>query len=423
VSRPVLVLGADGFIGRHIAFALRRRGREVIASARDPKRLARMGFRVVRADLTDPSSHAPGFWRETLAGADLVNAAGLLTGSDADFEAVHVAAPRAAYAALGEGGRGMLISAVGIEAATPFARWRREGEAVALASGNVIVLRPGLVVSDTSYGGSSLLRALAALPFRTPVIGSGAQRFNPVHADDLAEAVAALLETAPDPGAWEIGGAERLTQAEMLAAYRGWLGLAPVGLLTIPLPLARALGRLGDALRLGPVSATSVAQLEAGVEADEGPLVSRLALRPRGLAEILAARPAGTQDLWQVRLYLLKPLVRLSLAALWLVSGLLGLLLPASEFLPLFSGAGLSDPLMMALARGGGVVDLALAAALIRNWRPRPVTLAQLAVVGAYTVGLSALAPALWLAPMGGLLKNLAVLALLLVHLALVEER
>lgn len=32
----VLILGADGFIGRHIAFALRREGWEVLASAKRP---------------------------------------------------------------------------------------------------------------------------------------------------------------------------------------------------------------------------------------------------------------------------------------------------------------------------------------------------------------------------------------------------
>ena len=382
-----------------------------------------MGFRVVAADLADPATHDPEFWRPHLAGADLVNAAGLLTGTEAAFEAVHVAAPRAAYAALGEGARGVLISAVGIEADTPFARWRREGEAAAKAAGTVTTLRPGLVLAETSYGGSSLLRALAVLPFRSPVVGDGAQRFNPIHADDLAAVVAELLDAPSGPGPWEIGGPERRTQAELVAAYRAWFGLRPVPPLRLPLRVARALGRLGETLKLGPVSATAVAQLEQGGEADEAPLLARLAARPRGLSEILAARPAGTQDLWQARLYLMKPLLRLTLAVVWLASGLLGLLLPAPEFLPFLSGAGLSDPLVLALARGGGAVDLALAAALIRNWRPRLVALAQLAVVAAYTVGLTALAPELWLAPFGGLLKNLAVLALLLVHLALVEER
>jgi len=40
----VLILGADGFIGRHLAFGLRAAGWRVLASARRPSRLARMGF-------------------------------------------------------------------------------------------------------------------------------------------------------------------------------------------------------------------------------------------------------------------------------------------------------------------------------------------------------------------------------------------
>lgn len=40
-----------------------------------------------------------------------------------------------------------------------------------------------------------------------------------------------------------------------------------------------------------------------------------------------------------------------------------------------------------------------------------------------YTLGLTLIAPALWLDPFGGLLKNLSIFALLLAHLALAEER
>ena len=75
------------------------------------------------------------------------------------------------------------------------------------------------------------------------------------------------------------------------------------------------------------------------------------------------------------------------------------------------------------LARAGGMVDLALGLALLRDLWPQRIALAQLAVVGGYTAGLSLLAPALWADPYGGLMKNLPILVLLLVHLVLVEER
>ena len=399
----VLVLGADGFIGRHIVFHLRDQGHEVLAQARRPDRLARMGFDTFRADLTNPATHDPAFWRTPLAGRHLINAAGLLTGTEAAFRAVHHDAPKAALAAMEPGCRALLISAVGIGADTPFARWRRETEAV--FAGHAI-LRPGMVLADTSYGGSSVLRAFAAFPFVTPVVGDGAQVFNPVHAADLAALVLHHL-TAP-PGITEIGGPESLSLTELTALTRRWLGLARQPVLHIPLGVAKVLGRIGDMLRLGPVSATSVAQLQAGLVAAPAPMV-------RGVTAFTMARPAGTQDLWQARLYLLKPLIRLTLAVLWLASAGLGLMLQPASF-PMIDA-----PLWT--ARLGGLIDLGIGLALLRNWQPMWTGYAQLAMVAGYTIGLSLLAPGLWADPFGGLLKNLPILALILTHLALTEER
>lgn len=423
----VLVLGADGFIGRQVAFTLRDAGHQVVASARNTDRLAAMGFSTLKADLADPSCHDPAFWAPHLkGGTHLVNAAGLLTGADTAFAAVHERAPRAAYAAL-DTGRAVLISAIGIAADTPFAGWRRKGEEVARATGKVTILRPGLVLADTSYGGSSLLRALSALPYRRPLVGAGKEKMNPIHAEDLARVVAECLATppgdGPQHGAWELGGPETVTQDDLTATMRRWLGLHPAPALTLPGPVARSLARIGDAFRIGPISTTALAQLAAGLTADPAPLLSRLTTRPAPVSRFLFRRPAGTQDLWQARLYLLKPLIRLTLASMWLVSGLLGLLLPKSAFLPLFSGLAIPEVALTALARSGGALDLALAAALFTNWRPRQTAFAQLALVGGYTAGLTLMAPDLWLAPFGELLKNLPVLALILTHLALAEER
>lgn len=415
----VLVIGADGFIGRHVAFHLRAQGAHVVAQARRPGRLAAMGFETLGADLADTRTHHPDFWRRHLADeTHVVYAAGLLTGSKAAFAAVHELAPRAIASALRPKSRAVLISAVGVEADTPFAHWRQRTEAVFAPH---TILRPGLVLADTSYGGSSLLRALAALPWRTPMVGDGSQRFNPIHATDLAEAVHAVLLAPPGAGPWDIGGPEVITQAALVRLVRRWLGLDERPLLRIPERTARLLGRIGDALRLGPVSATTVSQLEHGVLANQRPLLAKLPLRPSGVSEFVMRRPAGTQDLWQARLYFLKPAIRLTLATLWLVSAALGLLLAPAAFIP--AVGALPEPLAIALARGGGLVDAFLGVALIADWRPRSMAWLQLAVVVAYTIGLTAIAPGLWLDPFGGLLKNLPILALMLVHLVLLEER
>ena len=100
MTRKVLVLGADGFIGRYLVHHFRAEGWDVLASARNVARLKRMGFATLRADLSDPTTHDPSFWAPHLRdGRAVVNAAGLLTGSDARFAAVHRDAPSAVCAA------------------------------------------------------------------------------------------------------------------------------------------------------------------------------------------------------------------------------------------------------------------------------------------------------------------------------------
>lgn len=417
----VLVLGADGFIGRHLIFHFRQQGWDVLACARNITALHRMGFQCLKADLTNPETHDPDFWAVHARDAThVVIAAGLLSASDKAMQAVHVDAPRAIYTALPPSVPKLLISAVGIVGSeTGFARHRRASEALICDHGGE-ALRVGLVLGETSYGGSSLARALAALPGLTPLIGGGGQLVNPIHAGDLAVVVEEQLR-APTPGqVAEIGGPETLTQAQMLAEYRRWLGLGRALAAPVPKWLARAAGWIGDALRMGPISSTAVAQLNHGI-------VAQPSFTPdhpvRGFRAFLWDRPAGTQDLWHARLYLIRPLIRLVLALMWLVSGVLGLILSPETFLPFVTMEGISDTLLVVLARIGGVFDLLIALALLRGWRPRHMALVQIAMVGGYTAGLSVLAPALWALPLGGVLKNLPILTLLLVHLILERER
>ena len=61
--------------------------------------------------------------------------------------------------------------------------------------------------------------------------------------------------------------------------------------------------------------------------------------------------------------------------------------------------------------------------ALLFNFRPRLLALVQLALVAAYTLGLTLLQPSLWLEPFGSLLKNMPILVLVLVSRILEEER
>ena len=119
----------------------------------------------------------------------------------------------------------------------------------------------------------------------------------------------------------------------------------------------------------------------------------------------------------------MRPLLRLSLVFLWLVSGILGLTLSADTFVPLIPTNLLSDTALIAMARIGGLADLAIALALLRNWRPGLMTWIQLGLILSYTAAFTILAPLLWVLPLGGLLKNLPLLVLVAIWGILEHER
>lgn len=94
---------------------------------------------------------------------------------------------------------------------------------------NWTILRPSLVYSvHGSYGGTSLLRAMAALPGVLCVPREGQQTLDPICAEDLGELVAALLQPDVSPGQILAAiGPQTLTLEQYLLLWRQWLGLPP----------------------------------------------------------------------------------------------------------------------------------------------------------------------------------------------------
>ena len=425
----VLVTGANGFIGTSVVAALHRSGMRTRCVVRDPDRFRRRfpDAEACGLDLTDERAHVADTWRPLLEGIDaVVNVAGLLQPPKTSHAwNVHHRAPEALFAACEATSvrRVIHISAVGIEETdTLFAASKRAGEA-SLTSRDLdwTILRPVLVVGDDSYGGTSLVRALAAIPLRTPVIGDGRTPLQVIHKEDLAEGIVQLIEhDTAIRETLEPAAPDRLTLEGLLAAYREWLGLAPNRTFRLPPGLAKWIARIGDVTRMPPVTSTALAQLNGRLTGDGDGFRQATGVAARDLPEILAERSSGTQDLWHARLFLLRPLVRMTLALLWAVSGVVGLLAEPASYAPLNTLLGhLTVPFTIAFS----ALDLGIAAALVRGWRPKLMARVQLAVILGYTVGLTVLAPALWTDPFGALLKNIPLLLLVLMYRVLEEER
>jgi hypothetical protein len=75
------------------------------------------------------------------------------------------------------------------------------------------------------------------------------------------------------------------------------------------------------------------------------------------------------------------------------------------------------------LARAAAVLDLALGFALAVHPRPRPVVVLMWISVAAYLLGFGLGLPALFFDPLGGLVKNIALLPMLAVLWVLVDRR
>lgn len=428
----ILILGATGFIGARLATRLLADGHRLCAAVRDPERLARRfpEIAAVRADLNRMIGTEA--WRPLLGGMDAVlNCAGALqSGQGQCLRAIHLDAPVALYRACVEAKvqRIVHISAISAdpEAGTEYARSKHAAEeALKALDLDWTILRPSLVYAEGSHGGTSLLRALAAFPGIVPLPGPGDQPFQPIYVDDLAEAVSLVLR---DPRfartVLEPVGPERLSTAQIARLLRAWLALKPGRLLPVPIALVRAAARIGDLYGAGPLRTTSVEQLLHGNAGDPAPFVAATGIRPRRMADVLRGRPAGAQDLWHARLFLLRPLLRFGLALFWIWTGLAALFwMPAVEGDALFRAAGISGALLSSAWIACGIVDLGLGLWLLL---PREIARAgalMLAVSAAYLGVLTAAAPELWLEPLGGLAKTPIVMLATLVLMAIAEER
>lgn len=417
----ILLLGAGGFIGRHILAELTVRGHGVVAVVRNTAGLgdAFPSARFVELDLARATAVAA--WTPLLSDIDMiVNAAGILHGNGMD--AVHVDMPRALYAAAADAGvkRAVLISAISArpDVDTDYARSKLAGECALRESGiGWTILRPSLVYGEGSYGGTSLMRGMAGLPFAIPIPGDGRFAFTPIHVRDLACAVHIACEEERFSGqTLDPVGPETLELRDILSRYRAWLGFGTARALSIPMPVMRFLGRLGDRLGNGPIATNSLVQMVAGNAGDSAAFRDTIGFQPRTLDEALRDRPAEVQDRWHARLFFLAPLIKIILVLIWLASAWLGLARGAAPTAELVEALGLPHAWADPLRIGGSILDIAIAALLLGDRTARLSTAAQLLAVIGYTFVIGIAMPELWLDPLGPLLKNFPILGLILVH-------
>ncbi len=429
----ILVVGAGGFIGRHIAIEAARVGHEILACGRDPANL-RLMFPAWKAIRCDFNSDTAEDWKQRLEGVDaVVNAAGIFQGEGVNrLETVHTSGPKALFEACAELRIPKLvqISALGADggAKTQFLVSKKQADdyCLSLAEDHQLlgwsVVRPSLVIGR---GGQStaLFAALGALP-RPPRLAAGRWQLQPLHVFDLAYGVCLLLDLDKPPRTLDFAGPRPMTTDQLTHTIRRWLRLPPAGVMTVPEWFLRGASAFGGHFFFGALSVQSLDMLARGNTACVEPLREALHWMPRPLSDAMAADPSTQADLWHARLFFFKPALRTGLALLWIATAILsGFVYPLDKSIGMVSGLGVTDAQASALVYGGAALDAFLGAALLANIRPALVGMVQIFAMLAFTVLASMAVPQMWIEPLGPLTKNLAVLLATLTMVALEARR
>lgn len=294
----ILICGASGFIGRAIAAALEARGHRVLRGVRSASANPHPGE--VLMDFTRDTAES--LWLPRLEGVHaVINAVGVLRdGPRTPMQAIHSEVPQALFDACARQGvrRVIHLSALGIASgASPYARTKREAEAhlhALSADGALqgVALQPS-VVFGAGGAGSTLFTALA----RWPVLALPPQAFStqvqPVRIEELAQAVAALVEPACALcGPLACVGPLGVPLAGLIASLRSQRGYAPARVMRLPGALTRASARLGDALPFTPWGTQALELLAQDNTADPAPF-ARLLGRPATAYSQLLATPTA----------------------------------------------------------------------------------------------------------------------------------
>ena len=423
----VLLTGATGFIGRAVAQALQQRGHAIV---RVQRRAGGSGEQVVQADYAQVPSRD--WWLPRLAGIDAVlNAVGILREQPGQtFRSLHSQAPAELFRACAAAGVPTVVqvSALGADGDA------RSGYHLSKKAADDVLrglpLRGAIVQPSLVYGpggtSAALFNKLAVAPV-LPFPQGGRMRVQPVHIDDVVQGIVHLLESPPPAmPTLAFAGPRPIALRDYLGDLREALGESGrQWIVPVPAALFRGAAAVAGHLPGSMLDAETADMLLAGNATSDNGLARLLPQAPRAPRDFIqpgareSTRRDAVLDLWL-------PVLRAALALMWIWTGLVSLgLYPVQDSLELLARVGLHGGLASLALYGAAALDLLLGVLTLAapaRWRRR-VWVAQLALIGGYTVLITFFLPEYWLHPYGPVSKNLPILAAILLLWGLERRR
>jgi uncharacterized protein YbjT (DUF2867 family) len=418
----ILLTGATGFIGKHLLHALLAEGHDVVCAVRHPDTLPHHPrLSAIHADFTKDTDKSA--WLARLSGVEaVINTVGIFRERGAQtFETLHTRTPRALFAACAESDAVHMVvqlSALGADAQadSPYHLSKKAADDY-LAT---LPIRAAIVQPSLVYGadGASarVFKAMASLPFAVR-LGSAPQLVQPIHVDDVAAAIVALLrqrlyaEKTGDGPVRRIAlvGPQALPFVEYLAVLRRALGMGRLRVLPLPGAVARVLARVGAWLPGALLDPDALRMLDRGNVADPGPTLRLLGRPPRDIASFVVDPGAERA---RAKLDWLLPVLRLAIAIVWIATAIVSAFLyPAAASYDLLARSGVPESLRPLMLYGASVFDVLMGCGTLFLRRRRWLWRMQLALIGFYTIVIAVRLPEFLVHPYGPLTKNLPMLA------------
>ncbi len=266
-NRPVLVIGATGFLGRRVVAALRGKDRAVRCMARTPvgaQDLLADGVTVVQGDMLDRAAveraidgvGAVIVCVQTLSpqGADEGNRGFMEVEAEGLRHIVEMCRKL-------DVGRVLYVTSIGVaeHANSSWLRGRWKTEQALFQSGlDVTVVRPGMIVGRGGMGFSIVAQG-ATKRFAMAISGRR-QKFRTIAVDDLASDLVDLMDLPAAVGeAFEVGSDDVLTMPEMVRIAATSIGRRPGVMLFIPGGMIRLLAPMIE--RIGKIPAGAISGL------------------------------------------------------------------------------------------------------------------------------------------------------------------
>ena len=438
MTARILVLGGSGLIGRFVSDDLRARGFDVVAAARRFSPSQKTTAFDLELPLTAMDSAA--LTRLiTERGIDVVvNCLGVLQdGPGSDTRDVHRDFVERMLRAIRNSGRAIRLVHISIPGAadedrTPFSQTKREAERLIAVFGIPhVILRPGFVVAPSAYGGSAMLRALAALPVDLPADES-AVPFQTIAVEDISATIAWIAgrdmgDEATRAATWDLMAPQPLALGGVIDQFRLRFGTSDMARVTLPGILLDLGAKLGDlASRLGwmpPMRSTAIAELRRGVRGDPQAWMAATGMVAKTLSQAVGQHSATIQDKWFARLFLIKALVIASLALFWIASGFIALVISYDAAAGILRSHGFAPALVGPFTVLTSLMDMTIGILIAFRRTCAIGLIAGIVASLGYMLGAALLTPDLWIEPLGALVKTGPAIVLMLVALLTLDNR